>query len=242
MKPFEFIWLGIEPFLLPLHKEMRHRLLRVTRDYPQRPEILDVGGRKSHCTIGIPGMITVSDLPRQSEIQHRLTLGINDDVIEQTLRRRSNIRQMIFDDMTRSSFLDQSFDFVFAVEVLEHVEEDARFVSEVHRVLKPGGVFLMSTPNGDSIRNTNPDHKRHYKRDQLRALLDSIFEQVEVEYAIQGGTYRRLGLQSWSVSHPLRTGLSMAGNVINSIQSGRPGIKARSSGTHHLIAIAKKQN
>jgi 2-polyprenyl-6-hydroxyphenyl methylase/3-demethylubiquinone-9 3-methyltransferase len=44
-------------------------------------------------------------------------------------------------------FDDASFDIVTCVDVLEHVESPARAVSEVHRVLAPGGVFLYDTIN-----------------------------------------------------------------------------------------------
>jgi asparagine synthase (glutamine-hydrolysing) len=102
-------------------------------------------------------------------------------------------------------------DCAVAVEVLEHVDEDARFVSEVHRVLKPGGAFLMTTPNGDAVANTNPDHRRHYSREQLHGLLAARFDRVEVDYAIRGGMSRRLGLTSWSARHPLRTAVCDGG-------------------------------
>jgi SAM-dependent methyltransferase len=42
---------------------------------------------------------------------------------------------------------DSSFDVVFADNVLEHLEAPARVFSEVHRVMRPGGVFLVKTPN-----------------------------------------------------------------------------------------------
>ena len=242
MKPFELTWLTLESFLLPLHKEMRHRLLKIATSHAARPEVLDVGGRKSHCTIGVPASITITDLPRETEVQQNLKLGINEQIVEQTLTRRSNIRQILFDDMTHSTLASQAFDGVFAVEVLEHVEEDELFVQEVWRVLKPGGFFLMSTPNGDFLKNTNPDHKRHYHKEQLHALLASVFESVNVDYAIQGGTYRKLGLKPLTAKHPLRTGLSMMGNFVNSLQSAGRAIKNQSRGTHHLIATAKKQN
>jgi SAM-dependent methyltransferase len=48
-------------------------------------------------------------------------------------------------------YAGNSFDLVFANNVLEHVENPNRFFAEIHRVLKPGGLFLAKTPN-----------KRHY--------------------------------------------------------------------------------
>lgn len=42
---------------------------------------------------------------------------------------------------------DQTFDIVTCVDVLEHVKSPAAVAREVHRVLKPGGVFLYDTIN-----------------------------------------------------------------------------------------------
>lgn len=43
-------------------------------------------------------------------------------------------------------FADQSFDAVFALDVVEHVAEDRAFVESLVRVLKPGGYIWLSTP------------------------------------------------------------------------------------------------
>jgi len=240
MKPSEMGYLCVKPFLPPLHRKVRRRLLKLTRNHATRPDVLDVGGRKSHYTIGIPANITVTDLPRESEIQKSLGLGINDNIIGRTQERRSNLRRILFDDMTKSALPDNSFDFVVSIEVLEHVEEDYRFIEEVYRVLKPGGIFLMTTPNGDYLKIPNPDHKRHYSREQLQALLLSKFETAKVDYAIRGGRFRKMGLRSWSLAHPIYTMSSMTGNFINTIQSAPLSVNNQATGTHHLIAEARK--
>lgn len=45
-------------------------------------------------------------------------------------------------------FAPQSFDVIFASWVLEHVERPQLTLSSIHRVLRPGGVFIFITPNG----------------------------------------------------------------------------------------------
>lgn len=50
-------------------------------------------------------------------------------------------------DGKRIPYPDQSFDVVFSVYVMEHVEHPELYWSEVRRVLKPGGVYLGLTPN-----------------------------------------------------------------------------------------------
>ncbi len=44
-------------------------------------------------------------------------------------------------------YADASFDLVTATEVIEHLEDFRRLVKEIQRVLKPGGVCILSTPN-----------------------------------------------------------------------------------------------
>jgi SAM-dependent methyltransferase len=241
MKMYEMGRLFLESVLPPLYKQVRARLRKIIQSNFNSPRILDVGGRKSPYTIGLPALVTVMDLPRQSEVQQQLNLGVDDRIIEQIRRRRSNIENVVLGDMTCSGLPDEAFDLVVSVEVLEHVEDDERFVGEVWRVLKPGGMFLMTTPNGDWVENKNPDHKRHYKRKQLNQLLEKYFASVAVDYAIVGGNCRRLGLKSWSLRRPDTIALSMVGNIVNGFQSAHFTVKNKAAGTHHLIAVALKQ-
>jgi SAM-dependent methyltransferase len=93
-------------------------------------------------------------------------------------------------DVVRDSVLpvnDSAFDVVVALETVEHVGDDRSFVAELARALRPGGELLLSTPNrlvtnpGTSIsaRPANPLHVREYTRQELRDLLDDLFDDVE---------------------------------------------------------------
>lgn len=75
-------------------------------------------------------------------------------------------------------FEDESFDFVVSFQVIEHIKRDKRFVQEVMRVLRPGGKFIVSTPNKPMSLTRNPWHVREYTSEQLRQLL-SGFSAVE---------------------------------------------------------------
>jgi len=242
MKGFERAYLVLEPFLPALYRHVRRELLAAARRSPtQVLDLLDVGGRKSHYTVGVPASVTISDLPRESAVQRELNLGLTDSMIAQLQMRRSNVRHVVLDDMTRSTLPTSSFDIVVAVEVLEHVEQDETFVREVARVLKPHGAFIMTTPNGDAVPVPgNSDHKRHYHAAALRALLASHFQVVDVRYAIVNSVFRTAGLEPWSVRKPVRTAFSMLGNLVSGFESSRRLERARPLATRHLIACCRR--
>jgi 2-polyprenyl-3-methyl-5-hydroxy-6-metoxy-1,4-benzoquinol methylase len=50
-------------------------------------------------------------------------------------------------------FEDQSFDLIFAGEVIEHLVDTDAFLQELHRCLRPGGSVLITTPNLASFEN-----------------------------------------------------------------------------------------
>jgi SAM-dependent methyltransferase len=240
MKPFELIYLCCEPGLPALYPRVRKTLLNLSRGAKAQAHVLDIGGRKSHYTIGIPAKVTISELERQSNVQRKLNLGMTEEISSQIQRRRSNIDRVMIDDMTRSSLASNSFDYAIAVEVLEHVEDDAAFVREVRRVLKPNGIFIITTPNGDFVSNTNPDHKRHYRAASLKTLLRKEFDYVDVQYAIPSGKFYDVSLQSWSFRRPFRTMLAVAGGILNSIEDRLTKPTLDGSGMQELIATARR--
>jgi SAM-dependent methyltransferase len=100
-------------------------------------------------------------------------------------------------------FADGSFDVVWASEVIEHVADTARFLSEIRRVLVPGGRLLVTTPNHPRLRlalagiepYSEPlgDHLHLYTPGSLREVLDDLgFADIEVRQAAGAPGLRRL--------------------------------------------------
>ncbi|MBI3043004.1 MAG: methyltransferase domain-containing protein [Betaproteobacteria bacterium] len=50
-------------------------------------------------------------------------------------------------DATGLEFGDEEFDFVYSYHVLEHIPHYMKALAEMHRVLRPGGAYLVGTPN-----------------------------------------------------------------------------------------------
>jgi SAM-dependent methyltransferase len=63
------------------------------------------------------------------------------------LRDNPNVASRVRGDVQRLPFADASFDAVLASHVMEHLPRPDEALAEVARVLKPGGRFLLLTPN-----------------------------------------------------------------------------------------------
>ncbi|MFH1201766.1 MAG: class I SAM-dependent methyltransferase [Candidatus Omnitrophota bacterium] len=80
---------------------------------------------------------------------------------------------------------DNTFDTVVSLEVIEHIQDQKKYLSEMLRVLKPGGLYIGSTPNKKppSLRRGqifNPNHINELTIEEYRQLLSSYFTQVDI--------------------------------------------------------------
>lgn len=82
-------------------------------------------------------------------------------------------------------FENCSFDAVVSFQVIEHIEEELEFVREVARVLRPGGKFIVTTPNAPMSLTRNPWHVREYNADEMRNILECSFSKVKA-YGVVG--------------------------------------------------------
>lgn len=76
-------------------------------------------------------------------------------------------------------FADASFDWAISFQVIEHIGQDREFVREIHRVLRPGGGLIVTTPNAPMSLTRNPWHVREYTAAELQKLLGEVFAEVE---------------------------------------------------------------
>jgi SAM-dependent methyltransferase len=113
--------------------------------------------------------------------------------------------------ITDIKFPDNHFDIILCNHVLEHVPDDKKAMSELLRVLKPGGFGILQVPinpNSDEILEDmslsteerykqygSPDHLRYYAEKGYVKRLEEAGFTVEVNPFVKSLDYKRLRLQ-----------------------------------------------
>ena len=114
--------------------------------------------------------------------------------LDRAARRHPHLALHLIDIDGPLPFGDGAFDMVWSSEVIEHVADTARWLSEVRRVLAPRGRLLLTTPShgrlplllGGIERYSEPlgDHLHLYSARSLRELLHEFgFAEVSVRGA-----------------------------------------------------------
>jgi ubiquinone/menaquinone biosynthesis C-methylase UbiE len=96
----------------------------------------------------------------------------------------TNLRFEVLDG-TKLSYPDGYFDKIVSFETIEHTTRYIDMLREFKRVLKPGGIAFISTPNfpvnSPSGKITNPYHTQEFTYDELNSILNEIFQNVELK-------------------------------------------------------------
>jgi SAM-dependent methyltransferase len=98
-----------------------------------------------------------------------------------TLRKKYPAGKFISGHLPPLPYPDNSFDSVVSFQVIEHIQNDTLFLKEILRVLRPGGIALMTTPNRIQSLSRNPWHIREYTSQELTQLAKTIFPKVEMK-------------------------------------------------------------
>lgn len=103
-------------------------------------------------------------------------IDVDPDVIDEA-KRLNPQHDFIVASATSLPFPDNSFDTVLCLEVIEHLDDYHQFLTEARRVLSPGGVLIVSTPNPNKY--PNPYHVREIAYSELRSAISIGFDVSE---------------------------------------------------------------
>lgn len=77
-------------------------------------------------------------------------------------------------DLLAMPFPDDHFALVLATDVIEHVDDDARALAEIVRVLRPGGHALVTVPAFPSLWGLQDEVSHHKRRYRMPELLERV--------------------------------------------------------------------
>ena len=83
-------------------------------------------------------------------------------------------------DARRLPFPDDAFDCVVLADVIEHIDAPDAVMSEAHRVLRPGGQVLITTPRRQGSTAAHEYHCHEYTGAEIRDLLGRWFGRVQI--------------------------------------------------------------
>lgn len=79
-------------------------------------------------------------------------------------------------------FKDSSLDMVISFETFEHLKDLNKFLEEIRRTLKDGGLLICSTPNrvwSERVGIKNEFHLKEYTHDELESILNKYFKEIK---------------------------------------------------------------
>ncbi|MGH8992402.1 MAG: methyltransferase domain-containing protein [Acidimicrobiia bacterium] len=202
---------------------------------PPASDILDLGGSSSYSewgalvVMGYPypfASLTIVDLPTGD----RHEIYRYDEEPTAVDSPNGPVRYAYHSMTDLSRYPDAGFDLVYSGQTIEHVTEaEAEGVlTQVHRLLRPGGHLAVDTPNGRACRAQqrefiDPDHKVEYTHAEMAAKLE------RAGFVIQEAK----GLNY--VGRSLATGLFSVEEA-----AGNPGLYAAIEDCYLLAYLARK--
>jgi len=157
-----------------MHSSDFHRVQFVVENIKPCSNVLDVG-----CNGGTIGII----LKRDKECYVN-GIDIVPELVAKAVKRGIFATVGVAEDL--QEFEDESFDAVICAEVLEHLYDPEPAIREAHRVLKPGGKYVVTIPHPES-RMSNSDnigdyHQQVFSMEILDTLFHTYFDQGNVTF------------------------------------------------------------
>ncbi len=187
---YESLWEGVPEGLQPSDASLReafllHRVAAEGGRLGKRPRVLDIG-----CAEGHFAAVLARD---GAEV---VALEVAEEPLRRARAHHPELDVRLIEPEAPLPLEDSSFDVIWAGETIEHIADTGAWLSEVRRVLRSGGLLLLTTPDHGLLSRLHlalssrafevhfdprGDHLRFYTRPVLVDLLaDFGFEDVAV--------------------------------------------------------------
>lgn len=151
-----------------------HRYLFV-QSFVENKQVLDVAcgaGYGANLLSNVANSVVAVDISKES-IDYAATQYKKDNL------------EFVLGNVCALEFEDRSFDVITSFETIEHIyeEEQALAMQQFKRLLKPGGVLLISTPNLDSAFYKDVENEFHMKEfhyEEFKMFLSGYFPHIHV--------------------------------------------------------------
>ena len=234
----------LELFADAYYRRLDILLKELGRWIPAGARVADLG-----CAQGNIGL-------RIAETGCRVTLGDRWPTMLSYARRKRERGQVDYValELPRLPFAAGAFDAVVSCEIIEHLDAPEFLISEIHRVLRPGGIALLTTPNGSALGSRLPtwSEVRHIDHRTLPADADDhrlLFTPEELADEMKAAGFTILTSRTFNT--PVMTGFMKARYLTRHIptrtRSAIEGVVTRllpervaRAVTHELMVLGRK--
>ena len=174
----------------------------VIKHFPPNGPVLDVGGGNGYVSRGI------IDAGYDAILLEPGSQGAING------KRARGIPTVICSTLQDANFHNSSISAVGCFDVIEHVENDKKFIKDIHKILESGGVLYATVPAHKflwSQSDVNSQHYRRYNKILIEELLENKFEILYFTYFFSLLTFPILLFRAI----PYRLGLSKKMNILS---------------------------
>ena len=144
----------------------RHRakcIIQAIRNYPPEGMLLDVGGGNGYMTqvINAAGFDCALVEPGEKGVRNAAKRGI---------------KPLICASLEEAGFSEHTIPAIGTFDVIEHIEDDARFLSLLHQQLIPRGRLYLTVPAFDFLWSREDEMGGHFRRYTLSKMRAKLFE------------------------------------------------------------------
>jgi SAM-dependent methyltransferase len=101
-------------------------------------------------------------------------------------KERYGLDKLLGDEIVDTlNFPNEYFDYVTMLAVIEHIEKPELIISEIHRVLKPGGKFIFTTPRKEAegfiklyVKGIEDEHETYFDYKRVEKMASGMFDIV----------------------------------------------------------------